>query len=179
MDGDVIYLKSLKKGKPYFRNVDLTRTPGEINQEDIDLLLGKANRVRRENLHSWIGMYLDDTPIAQATYTIRWWLYCAIPRFADCKNPVQEAWKAIAPFAIKLLEFVMDIRKNQFTHEEIEYYLNIINSTMKEIQTAKENGDWFARTITSSSIQEVGEFTYTFGTLSQFMELIINGQREI
>jgi hypothetical protein len=171
-----VFLLSLKKGTTQFRKIELTRNPGNVTEDDISKLFAKADRIERTNLSTWLGPYLDDTPIAQATYTIRWWLYNAIPRFTNEKDPLNAAWKVISPLAIELIEFVMDVRKNNFTKQQINYYMGLINSAMKEIRAAQESGDWFAKTITTGSVIGISDFLDTFPNLESYIKTVVTSR---
>ena len=175
-DGDQLFIVIEKKGKPTFRNIDLVREPSSITEEDIELLFKKSNRVDRTDLSSWLPNYFDDVPIGQATYAIRWMLYSQLRRFKTSDHPMAEAWKEIAPKAIDMIEFVMDIRKGDYSDSEIERRMAYIDSKIKEIRKAQEDGNWFAKTVTSGSLKDVPGFIMRFKSLQEFIEHITEQQ---
>jgi hypothetical protein len=173
MDGDQLFIIKEKRGTPIFSEVDLTRKPAEIKESDIETLFAKARRTDRTNLEEWLPPYFDDVPIGPATYAIRRMLFLKAQELKDTvQNPLQEAWKIVAPVGIQLIEFVMDIRKNDWTENEIETKLEEIRIWNKEIRTAQETGDWFARTVTSSSLEDVQGFIREFDTLQDYVNFI-------
>lgn len=173
-DGDQIFIVLERKGDPIFREITLTREPEEIKQTDVDILFTKASRTSRENITSWLPTYFDDVPIGPATYTIRWILYNHLRKFKDSEHPMADAWQEIAPIAIDMVEFVMDIRKGDWTDKEIEVKMRNIQNKMSEIQKARYNGDWFAKTVTSRDIDDISGFILKFSSLQEYVNLITN-----
>jgi len=173
-DGDTIFIRPLKKGKPRFREIVTTREPGELwaDPEDFQTLLKKSNRVEKKELSEWIGPYLDNKPIGPATYAIRWAVYKLLPKFRGQQHPMNLAWQEYAPKAIELIEFVMDIRKGQFTLKQIAQKSNYIKKVTEQLKLAQKDGDWFANTVTSRSIRNVGAFVQRFPTLRSFLKHI-------
>ena len=92
---------------------------------------------------------------------------------------MQEAWKEVAPQAIEMIEFVMDIRKGEWTEAQIETKMNNINNIVQEIQKAKENGNWFARIVTSSNLEDIQGFIRTFSTLQDFVDYATKQQSSL
>jgi hypothetical protein len=172
LDGDIVYLVSEKRGHPKFKRIDLLREPNEISSKDVETLLSKSSRCKRGDLRDWLPTYFDDVPIGPATYTIRWNLHNMLYQFRDSDHPMHQAWESIAPESIDLMEFVMDIKKGDWTEEEISRRLRYINSKTKEINTAKKEGDWFAKTITSGHIDDIYGFINTFSTLQEYVNLV-------
>lgn len=171
-DGDQIFIVLEKTGYPNCRKIDLTRVPAAINEEDIETMFKKADRCDRTDLEAWLPNYFDDVPIGQATYAIRWMLYNSLRHHKDSPHPMASAWEELAPDAIKIVEFVMDIRKGEWSDEEIDKRMRDISNKMSEIKKAQENGDWFAKTVTSSFIQDVPGFVRTFPNLQTYVNLI-------
>lgn len=171
-DGDIIFAVIEKLGTPNFKGTDLTREPDSIKEEDVDMLFSKANRLDRTNLKTWLPNYFDDVPIGPATYAIRWMLYKKLAKFKGTEHPMGEAWKEISPKAIQMIEFVMDIRKGDWTDKEIDTKLNEIKSIMQEIRTAKEKGDWFAKTVPTSTIDDLPNFIRKFDSLQTYVNYI-------
>lgn len=171
-DGDQIFIVLEKKGQTTFKYIDMHREAGEIPQSDVDMLFAKADRLDRTNLKTWLPPYFDDVPIGPATYAIRWMLYHQVKRFRNTDHPMANAWEVVAPYAIQIIEFVMDIRKGEWTEKEIEFKMQNIQNKMSEIRKAKEAGDWFARTVTSSSIAEIPQFIMKFKTLQDYVNSI-------
>jgi hypothetical protein len=178
-DGDIIYMVKEQKGHPYFREISLIREPAPIKDSDVETLFAKADRVDRTSLTAWLPNYFDNVPIAPATYAIRWKLFNRLAKFKNCAHPMSSAWKEIAPIGIKLMEFVMDIRKGEFTEAEIEDKMKNINNTMREIKKAKEKGNWFAKTVTSSHVEDVGRFTTDFKSLQKFVNYITGQDKQL
>ena len=83
-----------------------------------------------------------------------------------------EAWKEIAPKAISMIEFVMDIRKGEWTDQEIDTKMMDIQNKMAEIQAAKNNGNWFAKTVTSRTVEDIPGFVMKFRTLQEYVNSI-------
>jgi hypothetical protein len=171
-DGDQIFIVIEKKGHPTTRFIDLTRTPGNIKESDIEMLFNKASRTNRTDIKTWLPPYFDDVPIGPATYAIRWILYNHLRKFRNADHPMFEAWKEIAPTAIEMIEFVMDIRKGDWTEAQITQKMQNIQNKMNEIKKAQNNGDWFAKTVTSSTVQDIPGFVTKFKTLQDYVNLI-------
>ncbi len=175
-DGDQIFIVLEGRGYPRFKEIDLTRKPGDITEDQIEQLFKKADRCDREDLAAWLPNYFDDVPIGQATYAIRWMLYNRLRYHIDKEHPMSAAWEEIAPEAIKMVEFVMDIRKGEWTDEQIDKKMTEITNRMAEIKKAQEEGNWFAKTVTSGKIQDIPGFVRQFSSLQEYVDLI-TGQR--
>lgn len=181
-DGDLVYCVRAGWGKPWFKEVPMVRRPGKIDQTDVDKLLKKASRLGDEPISRYLPTYFDDTPIGQATYAIRWRLYETIRRLKSSR-PMNEGWKKISPWALELIEFVMDIRKGESTEFQIQQRIQEIKRYSKELATASRSGNWFAKTVTTSKIEDVEGFIRRFPTLEEFCnhitaqkENLIDGQ---
>lgn len=161
-----------KQGYPAQRKVDLTRKSGGISDSDIEMLFKKSDRCERTNLVDWLPAYFDDVPIGAATYTIKWKLYNLLDKYKNAAHPMHEAWKELSPKAIEIIEFVMDIRKGEWTDEEIEKRMNDISNTMAEIRKAQEDGNWFAKSVTCGSIMDICNFVNAFPTLQEYIDVI-------
>lgn len=173
-DGDLIFINPAQSGLgPRFEYVSLVRAPGTITKKSIETLISKASRTKRNSVAEWLPNYFDDVPIGLATYAILWQFYKELKKF-DGPNRLQEAWASIAPWAIGLIEFVMDIRKGDYTKVQITAKMGEINNMMKEIRTAQEAGNWFANTITSSTLNMTGDFMLQFENLQEFIKKITN-----
>jgi len=171
---DLIYLILEGTGKPTFRVLDLTRKNGNVTDEMIGQLFTKADRVDRSNLENWLGTYFDEVPIGPCTYAIRWLTYCKAKEL-DSTHPMRDAWKEIAPVAIEMIEFIMDVRKGDFTDQQIKIKMQRIKQLSQEIELAQSKGNWFAKTVTTGTIRDVGKFVSTFSTLQEFLDLITCG----
>lgn len=171
-DGDQLFITRKRNGYPIFREISLVRESADISEDDVNLLLKKANRLDRNDLSSWLGTYFDDVPIGPATYAIRWMLFNTLPKYKNSDHPMHEAWKEIAPRAIEMIEFVMDIRKGEWTNQQIETKMAYIKDKQKEISAAQETQNWFALTVTSSKSFEVAEFIKRFRTLQAYMDFV-------
>lgn len=171
-DGDIIYMVLEETGHVKNQEIDLTRTPGEIKQKDIETLFAKADRCDRTDLVSWLPPYFDDVPIGHATYVIRWMLNCLLHKYKDTDHPMHYAWLELAPFAIELIEFVMDIRKGDWTEQQISQKMGFINKKIKEIRKAQKEGDWFALTVTNSTVGNIPSFIVTFPKIQSFVDSI-------
>jgi hypothetical protein len=67
----------------------------------------------------------------------------------------------------------MDMRKGEFTEEDILSKLAFIDETMQEIRAYQQQGNWYAVTVTNAMLSPyMAEFVKTFQTLSEYMELI-------
>lgn len=172
MDGDQIFIVIEKKGTPLTKFIDLTREPAKIQEADVTTLFSKAARTNRSDIKTWLPPYFDDVPIGPATYAIRWILYNHLRKFRTTDHPMFEAWKEIAPTAIEMIEFVMDIRKGDWTEVQIMQKMQDIQNKMNEIKKAQTNGDWFAKTVTSNTIQDLPGFIIKFRTLQDYVDLI-------
>lgn len=175
-DGDQMFLVVEKRGHPEMRQIPMRRSPGPITQEMIDTMVKKADRCEEVPLSQWLPTYFDDLPIGQATYAIRWMLYNKLKDYKDYPHPMNEAWKEVAPKAIKIIEFVMDVRKGEFTAAEVKKQMSFITSTSKEIRNAQIRGNWFALTVTNRGDLNVASFIKAFPTLQDFTNHII-GQK--
>jgi hypothetical protein len=171
-DGDLLFIKLQKYGEPKFKKVNLNRNSGEISQDDVDVLFKKASRTERTNIKEWLPTYFDDVPIGDATYVVRWMLYNQLKNHKDSDHPMHEAWKEVSPKAIELVEFVMDIRKGDWTDDEIDKKMKGIKNKMFEISKAKESGNWFAKTVTTKSVDDIPGFIQRFSTLQEYMNAI-------
>jgi hypothetical protein len=171
-DGDQIFMVARKRGHTTFKNVDMTRVPAAIAESDVEVLFKKASRTNRTDIKQWLPTYFDDVPIGDATYVIRWMLYKELKNFKDTEHPMHEAWKKVAPKAIDLVEFVMDIRKGDWTDDEIDRKMDDIKTKMAEISKSKEQGNWFAKTVTTKAVEGVDEFVKCFNTLQDYVNLI-------
>lgn len=169
---DQIFIVLEKRGRPNFELIDLKREPEEIKESDVEMLFSKANRTSRSDLKTWLPPYFDDVPIGPATYAIRWMLYNHLKKFKNSAHPMGEAWKEIAPKAISMIEFVMDIRKGEWTDQEIDTKMMDIQNKMAEIQAAKNNGNWFAKTVTSRTVEDIPGFVMKFRTLQEYVNSI-------
>ena len=178
-DGDAIYMVIEKLGRPRFQKIDFTRAPGCIREDHMSTLFKKANRVDRSSLSTWLPPYIDDIPIGQATYAIRWELYKMLKKYKSKPHPMHEAWAQYSPEAIELIEFVMDIRKNEWTEAQIIQKLKYISSKNKEIAKAREEGNWFAKTVTNNRIEDVRSFVTRFRSLQDYANYITGQQPEV
>jgi cell fate (sporulation/competence/biofilm development) regulator YmcA (YheA/YmcA/DUF963 family) len=145
----------------------MVRRPGKIDQTDVDKLLKKASRLGDEPISRYLPTYFDDTPIGQATYAIRWRLYETIRRLKSSR-PMNEGWKKISPWALELIEFVMDIRKGESTEFQIQQRIREIKRYSRELAAASKSGNWFAKTVTTGKIEDIEGFLRRFPTLEEF-----------
>lgn len=174
-DGDQVFLKRIVRGLPRFQLLDLTRTPGTIQDEHLQQLKRKSARVVRQNLGAYLPQYFDDTPIDSATYAVRWkhYLEAEQEHSKNSLHPMHSAWHIVGPQGIDLIEFIMDMRKGEFTEEDILSKLAFIDETMQEIRAYQQQGNWYAVTVTNAMLSPyMAEFVKTFQTLSEYMELI-------
>lgn len=177
-DGDLVYCVRAGWGKPWFKEVPMARKPGPINQADVDKLLKKADRLGTEPISRYLPTYFDDTPIGQATYAIRWRLYETIRRLSS-PRPMNEGWKKISPWALELIEFVMDIRKGESTEFQIHQRIQEIKRYSRELAAASKAGNWFAKTVTTTKIEDVDGFIQRFPTLADFCNHITAQKEEL
>jgi len=163
------------------RNYKLTnaRIPGEITEDLVQQMFSKSDRVSRESLSTYLPVYFDDTPIGPATYAIRWKTYKQSLKHLDSEHPLHEAWLIEGPNGIKLMEFVMDIRKGEFSKKDIAKNLLHIQNTTAEIKAYQEKGNWFALAVTSGSIREIDKFCKRFNTCQEFVDTILPTKRVI
>lgn len=178
-DGDQAFIVIDGIGTPTFQQIDLTRVPASINPEDIKTLLSKCQRVDRSSIQTWLPNYLDDLPIDKATYAIRWKLFNSLSSFKDSKHPMHSAWQQQAQAAIELIEFVMDVRKGEFSDKEIQTKMDSIEKTMQEIRAAKEKQNWFALTVTSGKTPNMARFIELFPTLKSYLTFITTGKTNV
>lgn len=172
-DGDQIFAVIEKIGRPLFTEIDLTREPADsIDYEILETLYEKARRYSNLPLSEYLPPLFDDTPIGQATYAIRWLVYKNLRKFKDSDHPMHEAWESVAPKAIELVEFIMDLRKGEFPEEVIKSNLRTIKTLSNEIRMAQISGDWFARIVTSRKPAYLSEFISKFKTLQEFLDQI-------
>lgn len=168
-DGDMIFMIFEKRGQPLFREVDLSRKQGIINEDDLKTLLRKSKVNRTKDPVEYLASRIDQVPIGKTTYAIRWKLFFRATKYSMEYQPLHKAWKEISPWAIKKVEFAMDIRKGDFTEEEINQNMKAINKISSEISVNKLQGNWFAQTVTSSSIRDVKGFLKRFTTAQEFV----------
>ena len=175
-DGDLIYCLIEEFGRPTFHKTSLVREAGEITDDQIETLFKKANRIdRAQPLDKWLPTYIQGNLIAKATYAIRWEHFKIARSLRRTSfNPNKEAWDRYSGKSIQTIEFVMDIRKGNFTKDEINAKLEEINRISMEIREAQRRGDWFAKTVTSGSIQNVDAFVMTFPTLDTYINYVFN-----
>ena len=173
-DGDLVYLVGLTYGRPHAQDINLTREPGPIGPDTLERMVTKASRVDMPSVGQWIRRHLDVDFIAKATYAVRWELYKRLRDYKNDSHPMSKAWTDIAPEAIELIEFVMDIRKGEFTDREVRDRIEWVEIRSREIQNAKRNGDWFARTVTARTTDSVPEFLTRFPTLQAYLDHITN-----
>lgn len=171
-DGDQVFIVCEDRGSPIFQEINLVREPGDISTDLVDTLINKANRVKTNDLKTWLPNYFDDVPIGPATYAVRWMLFNELPRHKDSKHPMHDAWKVVGPIGIDWMEFIFDIRKGGWTDEQIQKHMDKLMNIVKEIQKAKENGNWFAKVVTSSTVEDVSGFIRTFPTLQSFVDYV-------
>lgn len=167
-DGDLIYCVRAGHGKPWFKEISEARTAGSIDPIEVEKMFKKANRLGNEPVSRWLPTYFDDTPIGQATYAIRWRLFETIKHMSTLPRPMHKGWKLIAPWALALIEFVMDIRKGEFTEREINERMKEIKNYSRELAIASASGNWFAKTVTTSKIEDIEGFLRKFPTLNDF-----------
>lgn len=177
-DGDLIFTIIAGNRKPSYELVDLTRESGEFDSEDINTLISKSRRATPPTLEKWLPEYFDDIPIGQATYATRWNLYKSLSKYKDSSNPMYSAWEELAPQAIELIEFVMDVRKGHFSEAEINSRMQEISNSMRAIKDAQEQGDWFAKSVTCNTIQDIDLFIKEFPNLQKFVDFI-TGQNKM
>ena len=179
-DGDLIYIAIDGKLGPRFHQIALERNPGAIKEVDIEQLFKKASRTDRSDLVSYLPHYFDDTPIGPATYAIRWLTFLEARKVRKTSDhPLHDAWFKQAPQAIQLIEFVMDIRKGEYTEAEIKAKLAFIKKCSKDIQEAQNKGNWFTKVVTSATLTDVPKFLKKFDTLQSFVDFAIPTKREI
>lgn len=171
-DGDQIFVVLEEYGHPKFDKISLLRSEGEIQVDSINTLFKKAERINTPPNEEWLTNYFDDIPIGQATFAIRWKLYQLLSKYKNENHPMHAAWKELAPYAIDLIEFVMDIRKGTFTKDQINRKMDEISDTTKEIAKARNEGNWFAKTVVSRNSIEVQDFIKTFPTLQEYVNYI-------
>lgn len=169
-DGDMIFCSFSKKGTPLIQDVPLERSQGSITDSDIKLLTKKSLVNKDLNEAEYLAAQIDHVPIDKATYIIRWLLYLKSLQYTNEYQPLNKAWEDIAPEAIKLVEFVMDIRKGDFSKEEIKQKLEYIDKVYLNIQIQKSKGHWFAKTVTSGKIQDIEKFLETFPTSQSYLD---------
>lgn len=168
-DGDSVYIVAHRKGSPIFEVLDLTREPGEISQEDVDQMFKKADRIERKQTAKYLPRYLDNQLIGPITYIIRWDLKLELPKHKDSPHPMNSAWQVVGPKSLPWVEFSMDMRKGEFTEQEIKQKMAWVARRNSEIQQAKANGSWFARTVTNSHIEDISGFLQRFRTLQSYV----------
>ena len=174
-DGDTVFCYISRQEGTAFADVNLTRKPGTeaVFAEEMEKLIKKGNRNANVPLSKFLPQYFDKTPIGPATYAIRYQLYLRAKQLKaqGHDSPLHQAWTEIAPNAIELIEFVMDIRKGEYTPEQIQAKLDGIRFWTNKIQEDKER-DWFAKAITASSIPDVAQFLNAFPTLQSFINQV-------
>jgi hypothetical protein len=138
----------------------------------LQTLRTKAARVHRPDIKSWLPSLFDDLPISQATYAIRYLWYLKLEKYQDTDHPAHYAWKEVAPRAIKMIEFVMDIRKGDYSDEEIASRMAQISKIMAEIRQKQEEGHPFACTVTSQKVLDIEAFLTRFPTLQSYLDEI-------
>lgn len=178
-DGDQLFLVAHEFGKAHFKKFDMARRPGEPDPAVLETMRKKAGRTKRENLPAYLQYYFDDMPIAAVTYMIRTRLYRKAAEMAHngSDHPMHDAWEVVGPSSIEILETVMDIRKVNIPRQILEARLRTIRDSAKEIARAREEGCWFAKTVTSPSVQDPRGFMSKFGTLQEFVDLITHQKK--
>lgn len=173
-DGDVVYLSRLRRGKPTWMPLSMVRTPcGAIPDELWEQMAQKANRTVRVPLAEYLPKYMDSSLlIAQATYAIRFQFFLTLLSLPASPEAMRRAWEMVSPWAIWLLEFVMDMRKGEHSAEEILKVVSYLNDTAAAIREAQAKGVWFARVVTSSSTLFPEEFIDRFSDLQQFADYL-------
>jgi hypothetical protein len=172
-DGDTLFcVVSENNGCNVVENFNLTRLPADENffDSEFSTLFRKSNRHSNKQLSTYLTNYFNNTPIALATYVIKFNLYNTAKKFKNSDFPLTEAWNEISQQSIDLIEFVMDIRKGDYTNDQINSKINYINSKMLEIKESKESGNIFTSTVTSKSIDDIPGFLSRFKTLQQFID---------
>lgn len=177
-DGDLVYCVRAGWGKPWFKEVAMVRSAAAIDNTEVEKLLKKAGRMGGEPISKYLPTYFDDTPIGQATYAIRWRLYQTIRQMKDSR-PMHQGWKEISPWALELIEFVMDIRKGESSENEIQAKIQEIKRYSKDLAMASSSGDWFAKTVTTTKIEDVDGFIRQFPTLNAFCDMITAQKEEL
>jgi len=174
-DGDTVYSVISEQNGLNFTELSLLRNPGEdkLFEDEIEKALQKASRYHGKSISNYLPQLFDQSPIGPATYAIRMQVHqLAKSLKGTCDHPMHEAWKQVAPWAIELIEFVMDIRKGDYTTEQIQDNLNQISAWSLAIKKAKEDGCWFAKTVTTNDISSIEDFIETFPTLQDYADTI-------
>jgi hypothetical protein len=171
-DGDTLFCVLKGLNRPQFVDIDLIRKAGDLRlfDKEFEVMARKGNRQGDKPLSKYLPTYFDNTPIGLATYAIRYQLYKKAKSLqGKVEYPLSVAWEQLAPDAIDLIEFVMDIRKGEWTNQQIKSKLDGIAKIMQEIKVAREGGDWFTQTVTSSSIGSIEAFMAKYPTLQSFI----------
>ena len=172
-DGDTLFCVAYKSEGSTFSSIDLTRKAAQEVDLDLATLRKKSDRSAKEPLNTYLPKYFDTTPIGPATYIIRTKLFDkARELIGKVDHPYHKAWEIVSPEAIDDMEFVFDIRKGEFTPEQIEYKLGKISEGMGLIKKRKESGDWFCQTITSATLDDPRGFMSKFPNLQSFVDYI-------
>lgn len=183
-DGDQIFIRARGRGRPQHKKIDMIRQPLPLDEVmdkselAFDILERKANKTERGPIEQWLPPLMDDLPIAAATYMIRLMWYTRLEKYQDTPHPAHFAWKEVAPMAIKIVEFVMDIRKGDWTPEEMEAKVTQINNARLAIREMQEMGNPFACTVTSARVLDVQAFIQSFPTLQSYLNEI-TGQKYV
>ena len=183
-DGDQVFIRARGRGKPLHRKIDMVREPLPLDEvldkeePAFDMLKRKASKTVRGPIEQWLPSLMDDLPIAAATYMIRLMWYNCLHKYRDTSHPAHYAWKEVAPKAIKIIEFVMDIRKGDWTIEEIEAKLLQINTAKLVIREMQEMGNPFACTVTTKKVLDVLAFIQAFPTLQSYLNEV-TGQKYV
>lgn len=172
-DGDLVYVGRFKHGSPAFSSVSTEVLPSDVNEDSLNLLISKSRpSLREENIPSYIDRYSDTPMIGPATYAIRLAAFNAARQYAGEVQPMNKGWQEVADWAIDLIEFVMDIRKGEFTKRQIELVMRQITKITRTIRSLQIKGDWFACTVTSGSISNIEGFIRDFKDLQSYADYI-------
>lgn len=172
-DGDTVYIAPYQRGFPKFTNVEWDVKPGEVNQDDVDTLFRKAGRTTRTDLKSYIGQYFDTPMIGPCTYMIRFCLRNEALKYAEDKQPMHRAWQQIGPWGIPRVEICMDFRKGDDPLHVVLETFEEIAQVNNAISQARRNGDWFAKVVTSSAMEDPGDFIMRFEDLGEFADIVV------